>query len=144
MLGAVRALWMSNLVRAIVALAALVLIVLLARGAYLWFVGERRPHPFDVVEVRDGGRELVLQYWTIWAQYGDGLDIRESDDEVAITVYIRKRTRGGGDCPAIATPHFVEAALEQPLGNRVVIDTSTSDPAPTTTPDFTPSDHPSG
>jgi hypothetical protein len=84
-----------------------------------------RPHPFDTATVGDDGRTVTIDYWSGIEPCAvlDHVDVVETPDAVTITLFSGSDPAAGDvACIEIAVQHRVVISLDDPLGERPIVD----------------------
>ena len=84
-----------------------------------------RPIPWQDVKVIDGGTRLIVIYYSGVEPCNvlDRVEVTEASDRVEVAIYEGSDPRGGDvACIELAEKKGVEVTLEDPLGDRKVVD----------------------
>jgi hypothetical protein len=85
-----------------------------------------RPQPWDSFKVLDERTVRVAFYNGVDPCYGlDRVEVRETPSHVEITVFLGEKPGDSLVCVDIAELQAVVIALEQPVGNREIVDGAT-------------------
>lgn len=93
-----------------------------------------RPVRWTDVDVRPGGAELLVQFWADPCTGVDSVDVRPQSGRVVVTLHVGVDPEQTGPCPQTAEYRAVRVALDEPLGNRPVVDGARGQGEATTAP----------
>ena len=93
-----------------------------------------RPVRWTDVEVRPGGTELLVQFWADPCTGVDSVDVQPQPERVVVTLHVGVDPKQTGPCPQTAEYRAVKVALDEPLGNRPVVDGAPGQGEATTAP----------
>lgn len=99
-------------------IAGVVLAAVATFAAFMWLGGTTEAQPWDTVEPLDG-TTVRVSYGTGTCNHSEDLEVEETPDSVTITVVVVIKA---SSCNDMGVQHELETDLDQPLGNREVID----------------------
>ncbi|MCZ7527798.1 MAG: hypothetical protein M5U14_16340 [Acidimicrobiia bacterium] len=87
---------------------------------------DARPVPIESWATEDAGRTLLVRFWSGVAPcyVPAGVDVVETPEQVTVTVLVGRDPSAGPDvvCIELAKLYEVAVTLEEPLGDRAVVD----------------------